>query len=68
MDFSADSLRILAKANRRKGKIQVADMDPERSEKWKKELDLFVTEGLAWIDVHEGVTTYYFPTMVFASS
>ena len=43
-------------------------MDPERSEKWKKELDLFVTEGLAWIDVHEGVTTYYFPTMVFASS
>ena len=68
MAFSADSLRILAKANRRKGKIQVADMGQDRSEKWKKELDLFVNEGLAWIDVHEGITTYYFPTIVFASS
>ncbi len=68
MELSGDSLKILAKANRRKGKLQVADMGHDTNGKWKKELDLFVDQGIAWIDVHEGLTTYYFPTIVFASS
>ena len=68
MEFSADSLKILAKANRRKGIVQVADLSHDRSDKWRKELDVFVSKGIAWIDIHDGITTYYFPTIVFGNS
>ena len=68
MEFSPDSLRILAKANRCKGKVQIADMGQNKNDKWRKELDLFVSKGIAWIDVHDTVTTYYFPTIIFGSS
>ena len=68
MEFSADSLKILAKANRRKGIVQVADLSHDRSDKWRKELDVFVSKGIAWIDIHDGLSTYYFPTIVFGNS
>lgn len=68
MELSGDSLKILAKANRRKGKLQVADMGHDTNGKWKKELDLFGRPRYCLDRVHEGLTTYYFPTIVFASS
>ena len=67
MEFSGDSLRILARANKKKGKLQVADMGHDTNGKWEKELNLFVDQGIAWVDIHDGLTTYYFPTIVFAS-
>lgn len=67
MEFSADSLKILAKANRRKGMVQVADMGQDKNDKWRKELDVFVSKGIAWIDIHDNICTYYFPTIVFGS-
>ena len=65
MEFSPDSMRLLAKANRQGGEIKPSDMISGNVDKWRKELDTFVNKGIAWIDVHENVTTYYFPSIYF---
>ena len=68
MEFSADHLKILAKAKRCKGKIQIEDMGQDKSGRWSNTLELFVSKGIAWIDIHENVKTYYFPTIIFGNS
>ena len=68
MEFTGDSLKVLSKANRLKGKVRASDMGVENTDKWTKELELFVEQGIAWIDYHEGIITYYFPSIVFGNS
>lgn len=65
MEFSADSTKVLSRANFKKGILRTTDLGGE--EKWEKELDSFVQQGLAWVDDYEGVKSYYFPTIIFES-
>jgi hypothetical protein len=38
----------------------IKDGETERS---KRALDLLLTQGMAWLDVHQGKTLYWFPSI-----
>ena len=65
-DFTADAMRVLTRAQFFDGKLTHSQVGIE--DKWKRELMNFAEKGLAWVDIHQGESTYYFPGIYFQKS
>jgi ESCRT-II complex subunit VPS22 len=66
MELDNDHMELMSLAQIYLGSIsldQVKDDKGWETERSKRALDLLLTQGMAWLDVHQGKTLYWFPSI-----